>query len=131
MLAFRDGLRQLAADIDCSQDGKAIELALDTKIQSVFKPALRDLRNAVAELQMEAYKGLLVPTKEAAAGLISVAISLSAAGAPLETTAMAGAGFALLAKVYEVVVGTAIEKRKVMNASPWSLLFHLQKKGGG
>ncbi len=129
VLAFRDGLQQLAAGIDCSQDAKALELALHTKIECVFKPALRDLRNATAELQMEAYKRLLDPTKEVGAALIPVVISLSAS-APLDMTAGVGIAFTLLAKLYKFV-DTLFEKRKVMNASPWSLLFRLQKRGSG
>jgi hypothetical protein len=128
ILAFRDGLRQLAADIEPSQDAKTLEAALDSKIQAVFKPALRDLKVATAELQADAYRRLFHPPKEVGTALIPVAISLSA-GAPVETAATVGAASALVAKLYEFIVGTAIEKRKITNASPWSLVFHLQKKG--
>jgi hypothetical protein len=97
--------------------------------RSVFKPALRDLRNATSELQTEAYKRLLDPRKDLGAAVISVAISLCAS-APLDMTARVAAASALLAKLF-TFVDTLLEKRKVMDASPWSLLFHLQKRGSG
>ena len=125
LLAFRQGINELAADVDPSLDSKELELELDTKIQKVFKVAVRDLRASISELRLESMRRLLHPTKELGAAVIPVVIALSA-GAEVQTTATVGAIGGLLAKLYEFTFGRAIAEKKVLQASSWSILFRLE-----
>lgn len=126
IMAFQDGLAQVAADIDCTLGQEALEFALDTRLKQVFKPALRDLNRAVDETRVEGYRKLLEPDKEMALTFVPMTISLSM-GAPVAVTAANGA-FPLLAKLYEFTVGKIVDRNKLIKASPWSILFRLQQK---
>lgn len=125
---FRDGLRQLSADVDPELSGDRLELELDTKIQKVFKPAMKDVRDSVKELQYDAWNRVLQPTKELLAALIPAAISLSA-NAPIQTTVGVAASSAIIVKLCESLIGYKTETQKVLNRSHWSILFDLEKRG--
>lgn len=125
--AFRVGLRQMAADIDPTQDRRSLELAINTKIARAVKPALRELNAAVSQLQLEAYKKLCPTAKEFEAAVIPAVLSLSLNPTSAAAATLGAAGLAAF-KLYEFLLGTQFDKKKILASSPWSLIYRLQQK---
>ena len=125
--AFRAGLRQLAADIDPTLSPKSMQLAVDEKIATVVKPAVRALKIGVSELQLDAYKRLFPSAREIEAAVIPAVLSLSMNPVP-ESTAMLGTVAVAARKLYEFIFGQAVDKKKLLEASPWSILYRIQQK---
>lgn len=125
--SFRDGLRQLAADIGPTLDDHELVLSLDTKLHKVVRPALNNLRASISELQIEAYRRLYSPDNSLVAGGVTFAIS-SLAGMPAGLPLNLGAVGVLVSKLYDFTIGKHLKKKKLLVSSPWSVFFHLNKR---
>jgi hypothetical protein len=125
--AFRNKLRELAANIDPDiADAKAAQ-AINAKIHTVVRPSLDDLKASVEQSRLEAYRRLLSPTDAINKAVVPFAIS-ALSGLPLGSEISLSAAGLLAAKLYDFTVGQQIQNKKIMVASPWSILLDLKAR---
>jgi len=116
--ALRVGLGDVVTHIDPTQPPEDIELQVHDVISSKIDPAVDDLRKAMASARWEARKKL---GESLAKATIAVALAF-AAGAPFNITAAIGA---LCGLAIPLVEGE-IERKKLLDASRWSILLRLE-----
>jgi hypothetical protein len=120
--AFRVALAELATHIDVTQPHSDLELQARDLVASRVDPAVRDLRSALSVSRLEALSRVGKSWKTLAAATVPAAISYCA-GAPLDVSAVV----ATLGGIGNALLETALERKKLLNASQWSVLIGREK----
>jgi len=120
---FRDSLGRLASQIDPELTGEKLTAAIDGVVTTEIRPALNDLNASLASLEGRRYTDLL----KMDANVVTFAIS-SLAGVPIDMPLQAGALGLAASKLIDYTFGHKTEKASLLRSSPWSVLFHLNRK---
>jgi hypothetical protein len=119
--AFRIGLAAVATELDLSQDEHAIELQIQDLVAKKINLAVRDLKVALEASRLDALKKVGQSWSSLAKATVPAALAY-AAGAPLDISA----ALALLGAAAVPFFESAIDRKKLLNASQWSILFRLE-----
>lgn len=132
--AFRDGLAEIAADVDPALDEREIQLALDTKLRTVVKPRVNDLNRSVGELQKQAMVKLFEPSPGLVSSTVVASIAYLTGPGPASSVAISGAAAVgageLIKKLYQFLVKRPLDEKELLEANSWTLLYHLKKNCG-
>ena len=129
--AFRLGVDELAAQVDLTATPQKMRLQIADLVFSRVSPAIRDLESSIQATRIEALKKMgkfweSLPKMAAATTPLLVSHTF---GAPLDVQVAVGALGGLLAAVGEPLFEAKQERKKLLNASQWSLMLRLSKMG--
>jgi hypothetical protein len=126
--AFRVGLGEIAAAIDRTQPSEQDLVEINQLIMTRVDPALADLRAGLKNSQLNAFEGLSKSGAAWTPGGVGAVITYVATGGT--QNALSGL-VGLLIPVIGAMLSGHLEKRRLMNASRWSLLIKLEEKSEG
>jgi hypothetical protein len=122
--AFRIGLGEVAAQIDETRAPEQDWVQINRLILAHVDPALADLRAAIKNSRIDALKRLGQSWQTLAAASIGAAVTYTmTGGTQIALTGLAG----VLTPMIGAFVSGHLEKRKLMNASRWSLLISIDE----
>jgi hypothetical protein len=117
---FHEAVRQLATHVDLAQAPAQVKGQIQDLVAREVDPAVSDLYVTLGGARLDFFKKLL--GKEPIAAGIGVVIA-AVRGSPFDIAAALGTAGAAATAAFE----TAIDRRKALTASHWSILFRLKK----
>jgi hypothetical protein len=123
LMAFREGVASLATKVDVTLSATEQKLQIRDIVVSQIDPAVRDLEAAISASKLDILRKTVSSTSSlVAAGTVAAVLSYSM-GSPLN---LASGLAAVAAAVGTAAVDSAIEQKKLLNASQWSFLLRLR-----
>jgi hypothetical protein len=113
---FRDGLQQVASEVDVSQAPEKMDLQLRDVVSRRIDPAVQALDGAMTSARWDLLKSLPLT------GCIGLTIA-AAAGVPFNIAAALGVPAATISSL----INMTIDQKKALRASNWAILFRLNK----
>ncbi len=124
--AFRVALSELATHVDLNQSRDDYELQIHDLVSSKVDPAIQVLRSALTDSRLDSLKKVGRSWKSLASATIPAVLTF-AAGAPLDVSAVVAA----LGTIGMPLAEGILDRKKLVHASQWSILFRLNKMNKG
>jgi hypothetical protein len=123
--SFRGGLMEIAVQVDLTKSIEDQRLQIEDMISSKIDPALRTLEASLRSARLDILKKLSPSWDALAKAAIPFTVS-AAVGASLNLQAALGVAGAI-SIIAAPFVEAAVERKKLLNASQWSILLELQR----
>ncbi len=121
--AYRGALRELATQIDSTQDAAKLNLQIHDLVTKNVDPAVTKLRRALSASRTSLAARLLTTGQSIASGAVTTAMA-HGIGAPLSTKLITG----LIGGLGGALAAGPIAREKLLHESQWSVLIRLDKK---